>query len=225
MTRADHAAFAAAFSPFADLAAALAPHLPECRDGSHDLAHLVRVWRNLRRIREREGGDPEILAAACLLHDCVAVEKDAPDRADASRRAAARASALLATRGWPAPRIGAVAHAVEAHSFSAGIPPATIEAMILQDADRLDALGAVGVARCFYVAGRIGSALYDSADPDARRRPRDDRRFALDHFETKLLRLATGFQTATGRSMAAARHAEIARFLAAFRAEIGVAGA
>ncbi|MFE1602285.1 HD domain-containing protein [Methylobacterium sp. ID0610] len=211
----------AAFAPFEDLAADLLRHLPDGGDGSHDRAHLHRVWRNARAIRAEEGGDPEILAAACLLHDGVAVEKTSPLRPRASRLAAARADDLLARLGWPEARRAAVRHAIEAHSFSAGIPPETIEAKILQDADRLDAIGALGIARCFYTAGRTGAALYEAADPAARGRPLDDGRFALDHFATKLLRLADGFQTAAGRRMARARHARMAHFLAGFHEEIG----
>ncbi len=78
---------------------------------------------------------------------------------------------------------------IEAHSFSANIETRTLEAKILQDADRLDAIGVIGAARCFYIAGRMGSALYDSNDPMAENRPLDDKNYALDHFRTKLFNL------------------------------------
>ena len=99
--------------------------------------------------------------------------------------------------------------------------PETIEARILQDADRLDAIGLIGVARCFYVAGRLGSGLYDPADPKAEGRALDDKSFAIDNFQTKLLKLASGFQTQTGASMAQARHRALQGFLDGFTAEIG----
>lgn len=210
-----------AFAPYGDLAAALLGAVEDGDDGSHDLAHLRRVWLNTRTIAAEAGGDGEILAAAVLLHDCVHVEKDSPLRAKASRLAAARASVLLDRLGWPAERIAAVAHAITAHSFSAGIAPETLEARVLQDADRLDAIGAIGVARCFYTAGRMGSAMYDADDPRAERRELDDRRFAIDHFRVKLLRLADGFQTVPGARMAAERTRRIARFLAEFEEEAG----
>jgi uncharacterized protein len=167
------------------------------------------------------GADAELLAAAVILHDCVAVEKNAAERHLASRLSATRARTIVARLGWDAARGDALAHAIEAHSYSAGIAPRTIEARILQDADRLDAIGAIGIARCFYVAGRMGSALYDPTDPNAQHRPLDDGRFALDHFPAKLLKLAGKFQTATGGRLAAVRVAEMQRFLAAFRGEIG----
>lgn len=197
---------AAAFAPFEALASALIPHATEGDDGSHDIAHILRVFRNAMRIHAVEGGDGEILAAAVLLHDCVSVEKNSPLRAQASRLAAEKASAILAAMGWEKARIENVAHAVLTHSFSANIAPETLEAKILQDADRLDAIGMVGVARCFYIAGRMGSALYDPADPLAQARPFDDKAFALEHFPVKLFKLADGFQTAEGRSLATTRH-------------------
>ncbi len=213
---------AAAFAPYDALAARLLPDLPDAGDGSHDIAHLLRVWANVRAIHAGEGGDLELLASACLLHDCVAVEKNAPERSQASRLAADRAGQLLARLDWPQDRVARVRHAIEAHSFSAGVPPVSLEARILQDADRLDALG---VARCFYTAGRMGSALYDAADPAGARRPYDDARYALDHFHTKLLHLASGFRTETGRRLAQARHQRMERFLAEMADEIGMAPA
>lgn len=209
------------FRPFDALARDLLPHAGIGTDGAHDMGHLMRVWTNAFAISAREGGDHEILAAAVLLHDCVAVEKNSPQRGQASRLAATRAAELLQQMGWAAARIDAVRHAVETHSFSAGIVPESVEARVLQDADRLDAIGAIGVARCFYTAGRMGSGLYDIADPRAEHRPLDDASFAIDHFRAKLLKLKDGFQTATGNAMAEERTRRIAEFLVLFEQEIG----
>lgn len=210
-----------AFAPFQDLANTLLAHWRDANgDGSHDTSHLQRVWKNAAAIQAQEGGDAEVLLAATLLHDCVAVEKDSPLRAQASRLSAEKARQVLKSLDWPDAKIDAVAHAVEAHSFSAGVAPRTIEAKVLQDADRLDAIGMVGVARCFYVAGRLGSALYDSADPHASARALDDTRFAIDHFRTKLLGLSTGFRTVTGTRMAIVRRDRLQRFLDEFSDEI-----
>lgn len=210
------------FAPYQDLADDLLPLLPNSGDGAHDLAHLQRVWVSARAIAAAEGGDADVLAAAVLLHDCVAVEKSSPLRAQASRLAAARAREILAARHWPEARIAAVEHAIAAHSFSAGIPTETLEARILQDADRLDAIGGIGIARCFYTAGRMGSLLYDPQDPRAAHRPLDDARFATDHFRAKLLKLQDGFKTATGAELARKRTALLADFLASFEAELGL---
>jgi uncharacterized protein len=161
-----------------------------------------------------------MLGAAVLLHDCVSVEKNDPRRAQASRLAAQKATGLLANMGWPSDRVAQIAHAIEAHSFSAGIAPVTLEAKILQDADRLDAIGLIGAARCFYIAGRMGSGLYNSDEPVARSRPLDDRTYALDHFHAKLFKLADGFQTVTGAAMARQRHQKLEHFLRDFLEEI-----
>jgi uncharacterized protein len=213
---------ALSFAPFQSLADLLIPHtVAERLDGSHDVSHLHRVWSNVCAIRDKEGGDHQVLLAATLLHDCVSVEKNSPFRSSASRLAAAKATELLAEMGWDEERTQAVAHAIESHSYSADITPTSLEAKILQDADRLDALGMVGVARLFYVSGRMGSHLYDPADPQAQQRDLDDKRFAVDHFTTKIFTLAQGFQTATGRQMAQVRHARAERFLREFMEEIG----
>lgn len=200
------ASITAAFKPHEALAEVLIPHATEGDDGSHDIAHILRVFKNAMRIHATEGGNAQVLAAAVLLHDCVAVEKNSPLRSQASRLAAEKASGILEGLGWEKPAIEAVAHAITTHSFSANIAPETLEAKILQDADRLDAIGMVGAARCFYIAGRMSSGLYDPADPLAKDRPLDDKAFAIDHFEVKLFKLADGFQTAAGRALAAERH-------------------
>ncbi len=210
----------AVMTGFAALAAEFAAALPGGDDGAHDMAHIGRVWANARRIAAGEGGDLDLLAVAVLLHDCVHVEKSSPLRGQASRLAAEKAAGVLAGRGWGAERIARVSHAIESHSFSAGIAPQTLEARILQDADRLDAIGCIGIARCFYTAGRMGSALYHAGDPAAVDRPLDDRAYALDHFRAKLLTLADGFQTATGARLAGERTRVLEDFVAAFEDEI-----
>jgi uncharacterized protein len=199
------------FNPYEGLAENLLPHAVNSRDGSHDLSHIVRVWKNAFLIQASEGGDPLIIAASVLLHDCVWVQKDSSDRSRASALSANKASDLLRTLEWTPSNINEVAHAIESHSFSAGILPKSKEAKILQDADRLDAIGMIGVARCFYVAGQLGQTLYDLDDPDASRRPYDDSRYAIDHFQKKLMRLSECFQTVAGKQLAKERHERLQR--------------
>lgn len=189
-------------------------------DGGHDLAHLRRVWRSCRLIAADEPADLLVLAASAYLHDLVNLPKNAPDRHLASRRSAAAASGLLREMAFPEDRLAPVAHAIEAHSFSAGIVPETAEARVLQDADRLDSLGALGIARTFYTAGLMGSRLFDADDPWARERPLDDRRFALDHFERKLLTLEATMTTEAGRRLAKARAQAMHTFLDQLRDEL-----
>jgi len=214
---------ATVFGEHAAMAARLLAELgPSNDDGSHDRSHLLRVWRNALAIARQEPPcDRAVLTAAVILHDCVAVEKNSPLRSQASRLAAARARTILAGLEWNAEQIDAAEHAIEAHSFSAAIPPQTLEARIVQDADRLDAIGAIGVARCFYIAGRMGSGLYDPADPAASQRDLDDRSFALDHFGAKLFKVAADFQTPTGQALAEARSQTMRAFVDTLLQEIG----
>jgi uncharacterized protein len=192
-------------SPFHQLFQRLSHALDATNDGSHDLSHLHRVWSAARLIAAEEGGDLRLLAAAVILHDCVTVEKDSPLRQQASRLAAEKAEELLKELQWSSSEIETVSDAIRTHSYSAGLTPTSLEGRILQDADRLDAIGTVGIARCFYTAGRMGSMLYDALDPQGKERELDDRRYALDHFPKKLLRLATGFQTQSGKGMLGCR--------------------
>ncbi|MFT3997599.1 MAG: HD domain-containing protein [Asticcacaulis sp.] len=214
------ARLAPSFMPHEALAEALLPHVLGGDDGSHDVSHLQRVFKVAMTLSAIEAGDSEVVAAAVLLHDCVQVEKNSPQRAEASRLSAEKAEGILAALGWDQDRIEAAAHAIHAHSYSANITPETLEAKIVQDADRMDAIGFVGIARCFYTAGRMNSALYDHFDPKAEERELDDLSFALDHFETKLFKLKTGFNTASGRDMAELRHARMKAFIEYLHEEI-----
>jgi len=208
------------FAPYDQLARQLLLAAHTAEDGAHDISHLERVWSNAKTIQQAEGGDLELLAASVLLHDCVQVPKNSPMREMASRLAATEARTLLAALNWEADRIQHVADAIESHSFSAGITPKTREARILQDADRLDAIGLTGIARCFYTAGRMGSALYDARDPRGVSRPLDDLRFALDHFPKKLLTLVDGFKTAEGQRLAHIRQRSLQAFYDGMLAEV-----
>jgi len=208
------------FRPFDWLAVKLLDVSRDDEDGAHDLAHIVRVWRNAKLIQREEGGDLEALAAAVLLHDCVQVAKDSPLRSKASLLAANEARVRLEALGWEPSRIDTVAYAIESHSFSAGVAPTSIEGCILQDADRLDAIGLCGIARCFYTAGRLGSRLYDLADPEAKTRPLDDARNALDHFPKKLLTLEGSFKTRKGQELAKQRHQRLHEFYRAMLSEV-----
>jgi uncharacterized protein len=189
-------------------------------DGAHDGNHLERVWRTAQALlADYPEADVPVVLAACYLHDLVNLPKNDPARASASQRSAVLARERLSALGFPAEKLDAVAHAIEAHSFSAGIVPTTLEAKIVQDADRLDGLGAVGLARMFYIAGRMGSALAHGGDPLALERPLDDQRYSLDHIPAKLARLPGMMQTEAGRRLGEQRLALLSSFRAAFAEE------
>lgn len=189
-------------------------------DPGHGLAHLRRVVATALQLAGEEGARLEVVYPAAWLHDCVNVPKDSPDRARASRLAAEHALRFLREAGYAPEFLDGIAHAIEAHSYSAGIAPRTLEARVVQDADRLDALGAIGLARCIAVGAALGRPLYHPDDPFCEHREPDDRAASVDHFYTKLLRLAGTMQTAAGRREAARRTGFLESFLWQLRSEI-----
>lgn len=189
-------------------------------DSAHDQAHIQRVVTNAKNLATQENAQPAIVIPAAWLHDCVTIQKDSAKRSRASRLAAKKAAEYLQVSGYPTEYIPAIEHAIAAHSFSAQIPPETLEAKVVQDADRLDAIGAIGIARCFMVGGILGTRIYDPAEPFPNGRPANDRENTLDHFYVKLLRLAETMQTAAGKHEAARRTEFMLDFLQQLRQEI-----
>lgn len=183
-------------------------------DAAHDVAHTDRVWANAQLIAAGEDPcDMTVLLAACYFHDLVTLPKNSPDRARASRMSADAAAPVLAKMGLTTAQITNTCHAITAHSFSANITPETPEAKILQDADRIEALGAIGIARCFATTGVLGGALFHGLDPFGMDRELNDKAFAVDHFKLKLLKLPGTMQTTSGRALAEKRAAVLRDFL------------
>ena len=206
------------FHPFDQLAARLLKGSVDDEDGAHDLSHIVRDWRNAKRsIRKRAAH------RSCWRRPSLRMTAFRWQRillwSQASLLAAKEARTRL--KHW----VGAIAHRDRYRrnrefSCSAGIAPTSIEGCILQDADRLDAIGVSGIARCFYTAGRLGSRLYDLADPEGKTRPLDDARYALDHFPKKLLTLEGSFKTRKGQELAKERHRRLDEFYRAMLSEV-----
>ncbi|WP_373976652.1 HD domain-containing protein [Chitinibacter sp. SCUT-21] len=191
-------------------------------DGAHDLNHLHRVWQNAQQLlASHPEADQLIVLAACYLHDIINLPKNDPQRHLASQLAASKAGEILQSLGFPSEKLAGVQHAIAAHSYSAGLGAHSIEAQIVQDADRLDALGAVGLARLYYTAGRMGSALAHADDPLALNRALDDKRYALDHIEVKLATLPATMHTATAQQLGLQRLAALREFRQQFAAEWG----
>ena len=159
----------------------------------HGADHTLRVYRNAVQIAENEPGcDRELIALAALLHD-------ADDHKLFRTENNANARAFLAENGVPEDRADRICEVINAVSFSRnrGKVPETPEGKIVQDADRLDALGAVGIARTFAYGGKNGRSLEDS----------------VQHFYDKLLLLRDMMNTETGKQMAEGRHAFLEAFL------------
>jgi len=136
---------------------------------------------------------------AAYLHDCFLCSKKHADRAQSSRFAAEKAIQFLSSINYPNEYFDGINHAIVAHSFSANFKPDTLEARIVQDADRLDALGAIGIARCLQVGTDLGIELYNSKDPLCRERKPNDASYIVDHFYVKLFKLIDTMNTTSAK--------------------------
>ena len=190
-------------------------------DPAHDFSHILRVCKLARIIGQKEKADMRVLLPAALLHDLES-KKGHESGQEQSGQAGLRAvRSFLEGKGMDRDRIDKVLYAVEVHRFSRGIIPTTLEARILQDADRLDAMGAIGIARLFVTGGAQGREMYHPQDPFCRDREQDDGRWNLDHFYRKLLTLESGMHTSTAKRLAARRSCVMKQYLVDLEEEIG----
>lgn len=173
--------------------------IASAEDPAHDLLHFKRVVKIAKEICEKEKAKAEIVIPAAWLHDFVIVPKNDPRRKQASQLSAEGAIQFLKELSYPEKYFDEIAHAIAAHSFSANIETKTLEAKIVQDADRLDGLGAIGIARCFATAGLLKRSFYSEIDPFCESRAIDDQQFTVDHFFAKLFKTAETLKTEAGR--------------------------
>jgi uncharacterized protein len=187
---------------------------------AHDALHVTRVVASARRIATAEGADVDVCVTAALLHELFNYPKSHPDSARSGDICAEHATAMLREHGYDEAFGARVAYCIRVHSFSRGIMPETLEAKVLQDADRLDAIGAIGIARCFATSADMKRPFYAPDDPFCRTREPDDKKWGLDHFYRKLLRIGDGLHTATARAVAAERIAFMRAYLAELEREL-----
>jgi uncharacterized protein len=190
-------------------------------DPAHDWLHVERVADSVRIIARPEGADLVVAATAALCHELVSLPKTHPEAHRSAEQCALVASHLLGRLEAPEALGARVATCIEEHPFSRGLEPSTPESAALQDADRLDAIGAIGIARCLATSGLLGHPFYSEEDPFCRAREPDDRRWALDHFYRKLLRIPERLHTATARRLAEPRIAAMQSWLLALESELG----
>ncbi len=198
---------------------------PFQRDAAHDLAHIRRVAALARRIAEAEGADAEVAVAGALLHDLVYRPKNHPESPRTAELSAELARAWCAGIPALALKTEAIVHAIAAHSWSGVAEAQTLEARVVQDADRLEAIGAVGIARVFATGASFHSKLWHPSDPWAEGRDLDDKAYTLDHFFKKLLRLADAMTTDEGKRLTESRQRTLLAYLDALRSELQVDGA
>ena len=188
----------------------------------HDWWHVYRVWKMALRLGETEGADLLTVQLAALLHDIADWKFHAGDLSAGPRAARVWLEAQLVG----APVVAHVCAIIERVSFKgAGVltEMPSIEGRVVQDADRLDALGAIGIARAFAYGGHDGRPLHDPASApvlhESAEAYRNDRGSTINHFHEKLLLLKDRMQTRTGRAVAEIRHAYMMSYLQQFHAE------
>jgi uncharacterized protein len=190
-------------------------------ESAHDFDHVLRVFALAERLARAEGADVEIVRAAVLLHDMARADEDATG-GDHAQMAAERARVILLERGATSAQADAIAHAIAAHRFRSSAPPQTLEAQILFDADKLDATGAIGVARAYAVGGALNQRLWSPVAPDAvaTREQRNSDHTPVAEFVVKLSQLRERMYTATARQIAEERHAYMVDFFARLEREV-----
>ena len=193
----------------------------ESADSAHDFSHIMRVYKSAQRIGKAEGADMQVLLYAALLHDVGDESKLSGPSAESDALRLRIAEEFLNKKSLTENLRNKVLYAIDVHRFSKGIVPATREAKILQDADRLDAMGAIGIARVFMTGGAMGRKFYSPDDPFCKTRAPDDKMWNLDHFFKKIMKLESGMYTETARMIARRRAAVLERYLGDLQKEIG----
>lgn len=171
-------------------------------DPAHDLLHVQRVVSMAKKLAIKEGADLDVVVPAAWLHDCVPIAKNDSKRTRASKLSADCAISFLKSHTYLLEKLDSIHHAIHAHSYSALISVRTLEAKVLQDADRMDALGAIGISRCMQVSGSLAMSLYHEEDPFCQERTADDALYTLDHFFVKLFKIANSMNTETAKKEA-----------------------
>ncbi len=189
-------------------------------DPAHDFEHTIRVYKNAQKLAKKEKADVKLVLAAALLHDVVSFPKSDHRSKTSSTKSALEAQKMLKRYDYSNNEIKIVSEAIRDHSFSKGMVPRTIEGRVLQDADRLDALGAIGIARAFSVGGAEKRTFFNKYDPFCQTRKPDDQSWTLDHFYKKLLLLEKKMNTKTAKIEARHRTKIMKKFLTDLKKEI-----
>lgn len=182
-------------------------------DPAHDFEHVLRVYSNAEKICKKENANKKLVLTAALLHDIISFPKSDKRSNTSSTKSAIMSKKILQKLSYSKDEIKIISDAIDHHSFSKNKIPITIEGKILQDADRLDALGAIGIARTFAVGGAENRSFYNSSDPFCMSRKPNDHDWTVDHFFKKLLLLESKMNTKSGKIEAKRRTKVIIKFL------------
>lgn len=184
----------------------------------HDKSHVQRVYRLAVRIAKKENADLSVVKAAVLLHDVARAMEDEGEVEDHAKESAKIAQKILAQVDFPKEKTRSVVYCIEAHRFRESIKPMSLEAEILQDADRLDMLGAIGIARVFTRGGWGNMPMYDPSIPPKKKY--DGRSMSsVNHIFEKILKVKDTINTETAKRIAAERHKFVEEFLKRFLKE------
>ena len=189
-------------------------------DSAHDFEHLMRVYKNAQKLCKKEKVNEKLVLCAVLLHDVVSYPKSDKRSKNSSIDSAKKAKIILKRYNFTKTEIILVSDAIRDHSFSQKKTPKTIEGKILQDADRLDALGAIGIARVFATGGSLKRPFYNSDDPFCKKRNPNDNTWTVDHFFQKLLKLELLMNTKSGKIEAKKRTRVLKDYLKQLKQEI-----
>lgn len=191
-------------------------------DPGHRIDHVMRVTKTALDIAKAENAEMAVVLPAAILHDTKPVGKFHPARSIASQLSADNSIKLLTEWNYPAEYYPAIHHAILTHSFSAGIHPESLEAKVVQDADRLDALGAIGIYRTIAVGSKNGNPLYNADEPFPIQRELDDTKNIIDHFYVKLFKLPETLHTDSAKQEAIKRIQVMETFLQGLASELGI---
>lgn len=190
-------------------------------DVSHDINHIWRVLSAAKKIGKKEKADLEVLIPAALFHDIIVYPKyDKRSLTETDESAAFAERILLKVKGYPKHKIEKVKTSILQCSFRKGIVPDLLESKILQDADRLEATGAVAIMRTYSSTGQWKRIFYDPVDPFAKNRKTNGSNYALDLFYERLLVVGSKMHTKTAKTMAKRRTAFLKQFLSEFAKEL-----
>jgi uncharacterized protein len=190
-------------------------------DPAHDFDHIMRVYKNAQQLCKKEKANEKLVLSSVLLHDIVSYPKSDKRSKFSSKESANKAREILSKMDdYSLSEIDVICDAILNHSYSRGKTPNSLEGKILQDADRLDAIGAIGIARVFAVGGSEKRPFYNLDDPFCKNRIPDDKIWTLDHFYQKLLKLDALMNTKSAKIEAKRRTKILKSFILDLKKEI-----
>ena len=189
-------------------------------DPAHDFEHIMRVYKNAEKICKTEKSNKKLVLISVLLHDIIKKSETDKRTKSSSSLSASKSIKILKKLKFSDNDISIVSESIRNHSFTKNKISKSIEGRILQDADRLDAIGAIGIARVFSVSGAKNRQFYEPSDPFSKNRKMNDKKWALDHFFKKLLLLENVMNTKTGKIEAKKRTIVLKNYLDSLKKEI-----